>query len=89
MHVLRHALARPLLEVALHVEVVDGAADVLEDRLVAHQQVAVFEAVGDPGCMDSRLNRRNHNVQKYRCQPFVVCGIGEQVDHAREHVGLR
>ena len=48
MHVLRHALARPLLEVALHVEVVDGAADVLEDRLVAHQQVAVLEAVGNP-----------------------------------------
>ena len=45
MHVLRYALARLLLEVSLHVEVVDGAAHILEDRLVAHQQVSVLEAV--------------------------------------------
>ena len=37
-----------LLEVALHVDVVHGAADVLEDRFVAHQQVAVLEAVCHP-----------------------------------------
>lgn len=67
MHVLRHALARLLLEVALHVEVVDRAAHVLEDRLVAHQQVAVFEAIGNPGWIhwienvNIRSNHKNHN----------------------------
>ena len=43
--VLRHALARLLLEVALHVEVVDGAPYVLKDGLVAHQQVSVLETI--------------------------------------------
>ena len=32
----------------LHVNIVDGVADVLEDRLERHEQVAVLEAVLNP-----------------------------------------
>jgi hypothetical protein len=32
----------------LHVNIVDGVADVLEDRLERHEQVAVLEAVFNP-----------------------------------------
>ena len=34
--------------VYLHVDVVDSVADVLEDRLERHEQVAVLEAVLNP-----------------------------------------
>ena len=39
-------LARLRLEAAVHVDVIDGVANVLEDALVAHEKFAVLEAIG-------------------------------------------
>ncbi len=45
VHVLRRVGHGQLLELALHVNVVDSVPDVLEDTLEAHEEVAEFESL--------------------------------------------